>query len=30
VGAPGLTSPLPVTDVNPEILWQYAYNDNNA
>jgi peptide/nickel transport system substrate-binding protein len=30
VGAPGLTSPLPVTDVNPEILWQYAYNNNNA
>ena len=28
VGAPGLTSPLPVTDVNPEILWQYAYNNN--
>jgi peptide/nickel transport system substrate-binding protein len=27
VGAPGLTSPLPVTDVNPEILWQYAYNN---
>ncbi len=30
VGGPGLTSPLPVTDVNPEILWQYVYNDNNA
>ncbi len=30
IGAPGLTSPLPVTDVNPEILWQYAYNNNNA
>jgi peptide/nickel transport system substrate-binding protein len=28
VGGPGLTSPLPVTDVNPEILWQYVYNDN--
>jgi peptide/nickel transport system substrate-binding protein len=28
VGAPGLTTPLPVTDVNPEVLWQYAYNDN--
>ncbi|HSZ48504.1 MAG TPA: ABC transporter substrate-binding protein [Streptosporangiaceae bacterium] len=27
VGAPGLTSALPVTDVNPEVLWQYAYND---
>jgi peptide/nickel transport system substrate-binding protein len=27
VGAPGLTNPLPVTDVNPEILWQYAYNN---
>ena len=27
VGATGLTSPLPVTDVNPEILWQYAYNN---
>jgi peptide/nickel transport system substrate-binding protein len=27
VGAPGLTSPLPVTDVNPEILWQYAFNN---
>ncbi|MGB6456184.1 MAG: ABC transporter substrate-binding protein [Streptosporangiaceae bacterium] len=27
VGAPGLTSPLPVTDVNPEVLWQYAYNN---
>jgi peptide/nickel transport system substrate-binding protein len=26
-GAPGLTSPLPVTDVNPEVLWQYAYNN---
>jgi peptide/nickel transport system substrate-binding protein len=28
VGGPGLTSPLPVTDVNPEILWQYVYNNN--
>ncbi len=27
VGAPGLTTPLPVTDVNPEVLWQYAYNN---
>ncbi len=27
VGGPGLTSPLPVTDVNPEILWQYVYNN---
>jgi peptide/nickel transport system substrate-binding protein len=26
VSAPGLTTPLPVTDVNPEVLWQYAYN----
>jgi len=30
VGGPGLNSPLPVTDVNPEILWQYVYNNNNA
>ena len=30
VGGPGLTTPLPVTDVNPEILWQYVYNNNNA
>ena len=30
VGGPGLSSPLPVTDVNPEILWQYVYNNNNA
>jgi peptide/nickel transport system substrate-binding protein len=29
VGGPGLTSPLPVTDVNPEILWQYVYNNNS-
>ncbi|HXZ64015.1 MAG TPA: ABC transporter substrate-binding protein, partial [Streptosporangiaceae bacterium] len=29
VGGPGLSSPLPVTDVNPEILWQYVYNNNN-
>jgi peptide/nickel transport system substrate-binding protein len=28
-GAPGLTTPLPVTDVNPEVLWQYAYNNNS-
>jgi peptide/nickel transport system substrate-binding protein len=28
VGGPGLTTPLPVTDVNPEILWQYVYNNN--
>jgi peptide/nickel transport system substrate-binding protein len=28
VGGPGLTTPLPVTDVNPEILWQYVYNHN--
>jgi peptide/nickel transport system substrate-binding protein len=28
VGGPGLNSPLPVTDVNPEILWQYVYNNN--
>jgi peptide/nickel transport system substrate-binding protein len=27
VSAPGLTTPLPVTDVNPEVLWQYAYNN---
>jgi peptide/nickel transport system substrate-binding protein len=27
VSGPGLTSPLPVTDVNPEILWQYVYNN---
>ncbi len=27
VGGPGLTTPLPVTDVNPEILWQYVYNN---
>jgi peptide/nickel transport system substrate-binding protein len=27
VGGPGLTSPLPVTDVNPEVLWQYVYNN---
>ncbi|HEY2505577.1 MAG TPA: ABC transporter substrate-binding protein [Streptosporangiaceae bacterium] len=30
VGGPGLTSPLPVTDVNPEILWQYVYNKNTS
>jgi peptide/nickel transport system substrate-binding protein len=30
VGGPGLNSPLPVTDVNPEILWQYAYNTNKS
>ncbi|MBO0836574.1 MAG: ABC transporter substrate-binding protein [Actinobacteria bacterium] len=30
VGGPGLNSPLPVTDVNPEILWQYVFNNNNA
>ncbi len=30
VGGPGLNTPLPVTDVNPEILWQYVYNNNNA
>jgi peptide/nickel transport system substrate-binding protein len=29
VSGPGLTTPLPVTDVNPEILWQYVYNDNS-
>jgi peptide/nickel transport system substrate-binding protein len=28
VGGPGLTTPLPVTDVNPEILWQYVYNSS--
>jgi peptide/nickel transport system substrate-binding protein len=27
VSGPGLTTPLPVTDVNPEILWQYVYNN---
>lgn len=27
VGGPGLTTPIPVTDVNPEVLWQYAYNN---
>ncbi len=27
VSGPGLTSPLPVTDVNPEILWQYVSNN---
>lgn len=27
VGGPGLNTPLPVTDVNPEILWQYVYNN---
>jgi peptide/nickel transport system substrate-binding protein len=26
VSAPGLTTALPVTDVNPEVLWQYANN----
>ncbi len=26
VSGPGLTTPLPVTDVNPEILWQYVSN----
>ena len=30
VSGPGLTSPLPVTDVNPEILWQYVYNTNKS
>jgi len=24
VSAPGLTTAVPVTDVNPEVLWQYA------
>ncbi|MBO0823671.1 MAG: ABC transporter substrate-binding protein [Actinobacteria bacterium] len=28
VGAPGLTTSIPSTDVNPEVLWQYAYNNN--
>jgi len=28
VSAPGLTTPLPVTDVNPEVLWQYASSNN--
>jgi peptide/nickel transport system substrate-binding protein len=26
VSAPGLTSSIPSTDVNPEVLWQYASN----
>jgi len=26
VNAPGLTTSIPSTDVNPEVLWQYAYN----
>jgi peptide/nickel transport system substrate-binding protein len=26
VSGPGLTTPLPVTDVNPEVLWQYVSN----
>jgi ABC-type transport system substrate-binding protein len=30
VGGPGLNSPLPVTDVNPEVLWQYVYNTNKS
>jgi peptide/nickel transport system substrate-binding protein len=30
VSGPGLTTPLPVTDVNPEILWQYVYNTNKS
>jgi peptide/nickel transport system substrate-binding protein len=30
VGGPGLTTALPVTDVNPEILWQYVYNTNKS
>jgi peptide/nickel transport system substrate-binding protein len=28
VGGPGLTTPLPTLVVDPEILWQYVYNDN--
>jgi len=27
-GAPGLSSPLPSVAVTPEVLWQYAYNNN--
>jgi len=30
VSGPGLTSALPVTDVNPEILWQYVYNTSKS
>ena len=30
VAGPGLTTPIPSQAVLPEILWQYAYNDNNA
>jgi peptide/nickel transport system substrate-binding protein len=30
VSGPGLTTPLPVTDVNPEILWQYVSNTNKT
>ena len=28
-GAPGLTTPLPSVAVAPEVLWQYAYNNNH-
>jgi peptide/nickel transport system substrate-binding protein len=30
VSGPGLTTPLAVTDVNPEVLWQYVSNDNGT
>jgi peptide/nickel transport system substrate-binding protein len=29
VAGPGLTTPIPSVAVLPEILWQYAYNDNS-
>jgi peptide/nickel transport system substrate-binding protein len=28
VGGPGLTTPIPSEVVDPEILWQYVYNNN--
>jgi peptide/nickel transport system substrate-binding protein len=28
VAGPGLTTPIPSVAVDPEILWQYVYNDN--
>jgi peptide/nickel transport system substrate-binding protein len=30
VGGPGLTTAIPSTDVNPEVLWQYVYNNNSG
>ncbi len=29
-GGPGLSTPLDAVDVVPAILWEYAYNNNNA